>query len=174
MRVWVRSDYAAELAVLFGWLATLLPWNLTLTRLPGIGSILFVRFPFLEVRYAWGVPLAEGLRANTVVGAWQRQAGQTLVTAYEVWLVGAALLSLTALLGVLMYAGDERDDSVAARIDERIDTVRLMGAGLLAAGAVFGVATYVLWEHSLPGTPWPVGTVLYLAFGAVLVGAERA
>jgi len=61
--MWVRSEYANELAVLSAWLALLLPWNVSrVTRTDELSqggglvntevdsSIFFLRFPFAEVQ----------------------------------------------------------------------------------------------------------------------------
>lgn len=61
--MWVRSEYANELAVLSAWLAVLMPWNVTrhertdnLSLLGGLlnadaeSKITFIRFPFLEIQ----------------------------------------------------------------------------------------------------------------------------
>mgnify|MGYP000224076028 CR=1 FL=1 len=39
MRPWVRSEYAPELAVVSAWLAVLIPWNVTLSRLSEVGIV---------------------------------------------------------------------------------------------------------------------------------------
>jgi hypothetical protein len=61
--MWVRSEYANELAVLSAWLSVLIPWNITrhkrtdqLTFLDGLvvaspqSRITFLRFPFFEIQ----------------------------------------------------------------------------------------------------------------------------
>jgi len=61
--MWVRSEYANELAVLSAWLAVLVPWNVTqhtrtdnLSLLDGLlnadaeSKIFFLRFPFLGIQ----------------------------------------------------------------------------------------------------------------------------
>jgi hypothetical protein len=61
--MWVRSEYANELAVLSAWLSVLVPWNVTqhtrtdtLSLLDGLlnadaeSNIFFLRFPFLEIQ----------------------------------------------------------------------------------------------------------------------------
>jgi hypothetical protein len=53
----VRSECAGELAVLSAWVAALLPWNVSFLWALS-GGLLVVWFPFVEMRYSIGLPLA--------------------------------------------------------------------------------------------------------------------
>lgn len=164
--MWVRSDYAEELAVACAWLAALIPWNVSFNDLGSTGSLLFVRFPFFQVRYTWGVPLARAISLDSVLGALSRQSTTTLGEAYLGWAAGAGVVLVAVALGVAMYA--ELD------VLDRVPTVRSVGALLLLAGLVFAVATYLLYTRGLPGVPIPVGVAFQVAFGVVLLRAELA
>ena len=49
--MWVRSEYASELAVLSAWLAALVPWNVAYhARAPVDSTIFFVRFALVELQ----------------------------------------------------------------------------------------------------------------------------
>jgi len=165
MRVWVRSEYAAELAVVFAWLGVLVPWNVTFSALPRVGSVLFVRFPLGQVRYVFGIPFARAVKLDTAYSAWQYQAGTSMATAYAIWLVGAALVALALLLSFAMYADETRV--------EPYRPVAVMGILLFGAGVALAVATISLYTRGFPGLPVPVGVPLLCAFGVVLLFAAR-
>jgi len=166
--VWVRSEYAGELAVLSAWLAALVPWNVTYS--PGVagGSLLFVRFPFFQVRYTFGVPFARGVDLRDPLSAVAFQSGQSLQVAYETWVAGAGVLALAVLLSLAYYA---REESVERGLP--VDPVRLMGGLLGLAGVVF-LAANVLLTRGFPGVPLPVGALFCLVFGGVLLTVDRA
>ena len=170
--VWVRSEYAGELAVAFAWLAALLPWTVSYSTLPGLGSVLFVRFPFVQVRYAFGIPVADGVSVRTPLDALALQSGQSVAVAYSAWVGGAAAIGAALLLSVLLY----RDEAgVEARIESLvgISAVRVVGGLLALAAVVFSVATWLLWTRGLPGIQLPVGVVLLYVFGGTLLVVRR-
>jgi hypothetical protein len=165
--VWVRSEYAGELAVLSAWLCALVPWNVTYS--PAVaGGLLFVRFPFFQVRYAFGDGLARTFAVSDPLSAVAFQRGQSIQLPYQVWAVGAGVLLAAVLLSVVYYA---REEAVEAG---PVDPVRAMGALLLAAGLVLTAATALLVTRGLPGVPIPVGLVVPYALGGVLLTIERA
>jgi hypothetical protein len=171
MRVWISSEYAPELAVVFAWLGALIPWNVTFSDLQGIGSVLFVRFPLFQIRYAHGVPAAEAISIRDPYSAIQFQrAGEqvgTIADAYTVWLLGAALIAVALALSVALYLAETR---VTGWLRE---PVTLMGVVLLLAGVVHGVATVLLYVRGFPGLPVPIGVPFEVGFGALLLSAER-
>jgi len=165
--VWVRSEYAGELAVLSAWLAALVPWNVTYSPNVAGGSLLFVRFPFLQVRYAFGVPLARAVDVSDPLSAAAFQAGSSIQVAYQAWIVGAAVLAVAVGLSLLYY---RREAAVEAG---PVDPVRLMGALLTLGAVTLAAATYLLATRGFPGIPIPVGVVVTLVLGAVLLRVER-
>ncbi len=166
--VWVRSEYAGELAVLSAWLCTLIPWNVTYSPSVAGGSLLFVRFPLFQVRYTFGLALARGVTVMDPLSAIRFQQGASIQFAYQVWAVGAALVGGALLLSVAYYAREEQVETGP------VDPVRLMGALLTGAGLVLSVATYFLFVRGFPGVPIPLGVVFLLVFGAILLRIERA
>ncbi|MFB6096000.1 MAG: hypothetical protein ABEJ74_01260 [Haloferacaceae archaeon] len=179
--VWVRSEYAGELAVVFTWLSALVPWNVTYSPDIGGGSALFVRFPFVQVRYVWGVDVPQPIRTTVPVPGWLLpgvfppdfsalvfQEGHTILLAYQVWAVGAAVLAVAVAFSVVYYLREERVEAMA------VDPVRLLGVLLATAGVVLGVATYLLATRGFPEVPIPLGVLFLLGFGVVLLTAERA
>lgn len=165
--VWVRSEYAEELAVLLAWLSALLPWNVSFSQLGGVGDLLFVRFPLVQVRYTYGVPLARGTLVLDPISAARFQQGTTVATAYWVWAVGAALVAAALVLSFALYFEDER---VA---DADFDPVRAMGALLGGAAVVLTVATVLVWTRGVPAIHVPLGLVVLYVFGGVLLTVER-
>jgi uncharacterized protein (TIGR04206 family) len=164
--VWVRSEYAGELAVLSAWLSALIPWNVTYSAGVAGGSLLFVRFPFVQVRYTYGVPFAKAIDVRDPLSAIRFQAGHPLQTAYEVWAVGAAVLALALALSVAYYAREDLIESGP------VDPVRLMGALLGLAGVVLLAANYLL-TAGFPGLPIPIGSLFLLVFGGLLLTVDR-
>jgi len=165
--MWVRSEYAGELAVLLTWLSALLPWNVTYSPGVGGGSLLFVRFPLLQIRYSFGVSLARGVSVADPLSAIAFQRGQAIELAYQVWAVGAALFAAAVVVSLLYY----RDEAWAESWP--VDPVRLLGGLLFGTGAVFAGATYLLLTRGFPGVPIPVGVAFLLLFGGVLLTVDR-
>ncbi|QLG62875.1 DUF7549 family protein [Halorarum salinum] len=173
--VWVRSEYAGELAVVSTWFAALIPWNVLYGDAFG-GSVLLVRFPLLEIQYAFGVPFTEATSVRDPVSAYRLQAGQPVADAYAAWLVGAALLAVALAVSAYYYREEERAESWP------VDPVSVLGGLLVACGVVFAAASALLvggvlgvdlGGGGLDGISIPVGVAFYLAFGAVLLRAEQ-
>lgn len=177
--VWVRSKYAGELAVLLAWLSALVPWNITYSSNVGDVSALFVRFPLFQVRFVWGVDVNRNVALTTPIPGWllpgwldrlsalSFQQGQTILLAYQVWAVGAAVFAIAIALSIAYYLREERVEGFA------IDPVRLMGGLLGITGGIFAVATYLLYTRGFPGVPVPIGVVFLLVFAGLLLSAER-
>lgn len=165
--VWVRSEYAGELAVLSAWLAALLPWNVTYSTGIAGGDVLFVRFPLLQVRYTYGIPVTRAVSISDPLSAMAFQSGQTILLAYQAWAVGAAVVAAAVALSVVYYFREEAVESAP------VDPVRVMGVLLGLAGVVLAVATYLLYTRGFPGVPIPIGVVVLLLLGGVLLRVER-
>jgi hypothetical protein len=165
--MWVRSEYAGELAVLSTWLSALLPWNVTYSPGVGGGALLFVRFPFFQVRYSFGVPLARRVALADPLSAIAFQRGQAIELAYQTWAVGAAVLAVAVVVSLLYY----RDESIEESWP--VDPVRLLGTLLFGTGVVLAGATYLLLTRGFPGLPIPIGVVFLLLFGGLLLTVDR-
>jgi len=166
MRLWVRSEYAAELAVVFAWLTALIPWNVTHSDLGSTGAVLFIRWPLFQIRYTFGVPLADAVKIDYAYGALRYQSGQSMALPYQAWVVAAAVFAVALLLSIAMYTQEDRLDMELA--------VSVMGGLLVLSGLVFAVATYLLSQHGFPGVPIPVGVPFALVFGGILLQMYRA
>jgi uncharacterized protein (TIGR04206 family) len=165
--VWVRSEYAGELAVVVTWLAALIPWNVTYSSGISGGSVLFVRFPFFQVRYAFGATPARRIALTDPLSAIAFQQGQTIQVAYQAWAVGAAVLAVGVVVATLYYRDEERLEAGPA------DPVRVLGGILGLSGAVLAVATSLLFTRGFPGVPVPVGVVFLLIFGGLLLTVDQ-
>jgi hypothetical protein len=166
--VWVRSEYAGELAVLSAWLCSLMPWNVTYSPSVAGGALLFVRFPFFQIRYTFGLPIASGTLVMDPLSAIRFQEAASIQLAYQVWAVGAVVLAVAVALSIVYYV---REDAVEAG---PVDPVRLMGGLLALSGTVLAGATALLVTRGFPGLPIPLGVVFLFAFGGVLLTIERA
>lgn len=174
---WVKSEYAGELAVVSAWIAALLPWYASygpdalreIAAEEGSGAVLFVRWPFFQVRYVFGVPFADGTVSSTVFDATEIYGELGGVeAAYQAWYVGAAVLALAVLLSVAMYADYERvEDALPA------PSVRVMG-GLLGLGGLCLTAATVLFARraDFEGIPVPVGLVVVLVLAGLLLRVD--
>jgi hypothetical protein len=165
MDVWVRSEYAGELAVLSAWIAALLPWSVSFSRVLA-GGLLVVRFAFVEVRYAVGVPFTSAVDLVDPLTGAAVQRGTASATGYRLWSVGAAVLAVALLVSVVYYRHEARLD------DGPVDPVRAIGGLLLVGSGVLGAATLSLFSR-FPGLTLPVGVPLTLALAVALLLAER-
>jgi uncharacterized membrane protein len=165
MDVWVRSEYAGELAVLSAWIAALLPWSVSVSRVFA-GGLLVVRFAFVEVRYAIGVPFTSAVDIVDPFTAAAVQRGTASATGYRLWSVGAAVVAVAVALSVVYY----RREGLLE--DAPVDPVRALGVLILVGSVVLGAATASLFT-GFPGLTLPVGVPLTLALAVVLLLAER-
>lgn len=164
--MWVRSEYAGELAVLSVWANALIPWSLSVASADG-ASLVVVRFQLFLLQYIFGISLGAQERPfQTVVGAIDFETG-AVGQAYEVWLAAAAVFAVALLVSVVYYAVDERLAAVSP-----VDPVRLLGGLLVLTGAVETVALVRLWE-AFPGTLVPVGVLFCYLLGGLLLIVER-
>jgi uncharacterized protein (TIGR04206 family) len=196
--MWVKSEYASELAVLSAWVAMVLPWNVVyFPNAAGGSTVVFLRFALVEiqVRAATIITLvnnrtgdvrrvaADGLLAQQFPGT--ELAADVFVTTpptsalfYEApelqqaglaWTVAAASFLLAFVLSLALYT---KEEAVRERLP--VDPVRLLGA-LLAAGTVgTALATWLYYlARDLAGTPIPVGVVIIGVLAVVLLRAER-
>ncbi|UVE49215.1 hypothetical protein KU306_09780 [Haloferax larsenii] len=166
--VWVRSEHAGALSVVATWLCALLPWNLMYSPNIADGSLLFVRFPFFQVRFAWGIDVAQRIALSDPLSAVAFQAGQPIAVGYKAWSVGAAVMAIAVLFSVVYYTQEERVE------DGPVDPVRVLGGLLGLAGVVLAASTYLLATRGFPGIPVPLGVVLLFVFAGVLLTVERA
>lgn len=147
MDVWVRSEYAGELAVLSAWVAALLPWSVSFVRALS-GGLLVVRFPFVEVRYGIGLPLARAVEVVGPLSAFRLQQGTTSAAGYRLWVPGAAVFVIALALSVAYYLRETRLEAGP------VDPVRAMGVVLLAGSLVLGGASLLLFD-GFPGALSP-------------------
>lgn len=165
--MWVRSEYAGELAVLSAWLGAFVPWDVSLVSDVAGGNALFVRFPFVEVRYAFGLPVGRATLVLDPLSALGFYRDTAVAVGYQVWLLGAVLVAAALALSAAYYLREERVASGP------VDPVRLMGALLTGAGVTFAAATYLIATRGFPSVPVPVGAGLLLLLGAVLLRVDR-
>ncbi|WP_248896593.1 DUF7549 family protein [Haloplanus halobius] len=165
--MWVRSEYAGELAVLMTWLAALIPWNVSYAAGTSGSAVLFVRFPLVQVRYVFGVPIARGVSLADPLSAIAFQQGQPIELVYQVWAVGAGVYAAALLVSIVYYRREAWAESWP------VDPVRLLGALLLVTGLVFAAATYYLATRGFSSLPIPIGVGFLLLFGGLLLVIER-
>lgn len=172
--VWVKSEYAGELAVVSAWISAVLPWYVSYApEIEGTdGSALFLRFPFLQIRYIFGIPFADATDIRTPTGLLFRQA-DTIETgaaeaAYPVWYVAAAIVGLAVLLSFAMYVDLDRVEEALP-----IHPVRVMGGLLTGASVILAASAVLFYVHSAFGEyPVPIGVVVMFLLGVSLLRVE--
>lgn len=174
--VWVKSEYAEELAVLMTWLSLLVPWSVSygsfaVTEMRDL-TLVIIRFPFVAVRYQFGVSFLSGTTVDTPVGFRQEvvNSGGSVTSqlpGFDLWLVGVAILCVAFVVSLLLYFEVEALESFP------VDPVRLQGALLLALGVVLLGSSYVLFTTQT-ALFVPFGVFIHVVFGAMLLRVDRA
>lgn len=177
--VWVKSEYAEELAVLSAWLCAAIPWSISaaIGDING-GTLVEIHFPFVLVRFLFGieVPAANPL----VLFPWEAiefYGSAPGPLPFAVWTISAAVMAVAVLLSVVMYLFESRLEALP------VDPVRLMGGLLLVSALLVTVASGLLQFGALPvesvetdafpGVLLPVGVVFQFVFAYMLLRVER-
>jgi uncharacterized protein (TIGR04206 family) len=172
--VWVKSEYAEELAVLVTWLSALLPWSVSYGTFAVSESneltLVILRFPYLAIRYQLGFQILNGTTVQTPLGFRQEvvAAGESTaaqIPGFDLWLVALALLTVALAISFLMYFEVDAVDALP------LDPVRILGGLLLAVGVVLLGSTYVLFSTQ-SALFIPFGVLLHLAFGVILLRVD--
>lgn len=163
--MWVKSEYAGELAVLSAWLCALLPWGISVAS---EGSVRLIRFHFLYlfVQFLTGSDFVP----DTFVMVWEAPgypANPETAFGYQLWLLAGVVLTVALALSVAYYHHDEE-------LEERspVDPVRAMG-GLLVGAAIPLTATTYFLTVGFRGLTVPIGVVFMYVLGALLLVVER-
>jgi len=165
--MWVRSEYAGELAVLSAWLCALLPWSVSYASDGGV-RLVRIHFLYLYFQFAPGSGLAQLLDTTVLATDAARVAGNRSATfGYRLWVLGAVAFTV-ALAGSLAYY------RLDARLEERspVDPVRAMGGLLGASGLLLAAATYFV-HVGTRGFTVPVGVLFMVVLGGSLLVVER-
>lgn len=193
---WIKEEYAAEVAVLTTWIATVLPWSVSYVSYSGgapVDSLLvFFRFPVFEIQARFpgkiegngeviqtvpsefltdqfgGVALLGNIYLGVPVLRLDDVAGLVSV-AHVLWSAAALLMGLLFVLSVAMY---RREDRIQAWLPRDYVTVTSLGFGVIAVLLAGATATLAMADAPY-GTPVPIGVVLLCAFAIALWRAER-
>lgn len=195
--VWVKSEYADELAVIVTWLSMVLPWSVAYNSKGPLGSHLaFVRVSIFELQLRFpsnitfnGVPLDVARALDVVYNGFQIGGNfygsfpPTAALFYEgtnfeyagalalgnaFWSLGGLCMLVAFALSIAMY---RRENATRARLP--IAYPRLAGWLLIAASVCLAVATAWFYvARSRVGIPIPVGLLVIIALGASLVTAD--
>jgi hypothetical protein len=140
-----------------------MPW--VVTYIPQ-GTQIRIHFPHVFVQFT---PTLAEFRAFAVFvhRGPQGAAAEATATAYQLWGVGAVVLTLALLLSVVYYLYEGRLESASP-----VDPVRLMGLLLVGAGLPLAVACYYLWVGLAVFTV-PLGAFFMFFFGGTLLLVER-
>jgi hypothetical protein len=197
--MWVRSEYAGELAVLATWLTALLPWSVSVLRespswLDGTFTVVNIRFLFFQFHYVFGVALGRQSLDGLVQAVWEIPGfvPSNQVPEGRLWLAAAGFFALVLLASFVYYARDERLEAGAERAEMRIgdaapggladalpaavasrltlDPVRAFGACFAVLAVAFSVATAMFFQHQPTA---PVGAAFMWVFAVVLLRVER-
>ncbi|MXR50818.1 TIGR04206 family protein [Halovenus sp. WSH3] len=162
--MWVRSEYAGELAVLSTWLCGLAPWAVTwIAR--GEATGYFFWFHAINLLFTPGLNIP-GERPLWVWGflEFSVYTGETYAT--YLWLAGTGVFGVALGLSVAYYVAEERIQSLT------VDPVKILGGLLVASAVLLGGACVLLVRNHL-GTTVPVGVVLQVVLGVILLRTER-
>jgi uncharacterized protein (TIGR04206 family) len=164
--VWVKSEYAGELAVLATWLVGLAPWSVSTFSISGL-RVAALRFLPFRLQYIFGgaVPNERPFIWSWEVANFQQSAELTL--AGRLGFATFVIYLLPFFLSLFYYFEEER---VAATLP--VDPVRLF-AGLLGLVGVVSLAASVLFVQFFPGFTVPLGSLLALVFAYLLATVER-
>lgn len=165
--MWVRSEYAGELAVLSAWLSALLPWSVSHANL-GELDLFRIHFVFGFLQFVPGIDLGQARQTGVFV---HRGPGfpedATVALGYRLWLAAAVVFALVLVWSILYYVYDDR-------LEERspLDPVRVMGLLLLATALPLTAATYYV-TVGFVGVTVPVGVAFMYLFGGLLLTVDR-
>lgn len=169
---WVNNDYINEFTVLLAWCVALIPWNIQYVTLPEFGRMVFVRFPFFQIRYQLGFELGQQNLLLSPLGALNYQAGNPMADPYTWWVIAAAPLGLSFLLATSMYILDIDDFPVSIEDVQTklpVPLARMMG-GLFALGtAALTGATYLLFTTGFQDVNVPIGILFLGIFSYILL-----
>jgi len=198
--MWVRSEYAGELAVLATWLTALLPWSVSVLRespswIDGTFTVVNIRFVFLQFHYLFGIALGRQSLDGLVQFVFEIPGfvPTNQVPEGRLWLATAVFFGGMLLLSVVYYARDEWLEAAAERAEVRVadaipdaladavpatvaarltlDPVRVFGACFAVLAVAFSVSTAMFFQHQ---PTVPVGALFMWVFAAVLLRVERA
>lgn len=165
--MWVRSEYAGELAVLSTWLCALLPWSVSYAS-GGGDRLIRVYFLYVLFQFAPGSVFASFIdNAILVVEAPSFPNAPATALGFQLWLLGALVFTAALAVSVLYYRDEDR-------LEERspVDPVRAIGGLLVAAAVPLTGAAYFVSTGGI-GTAVPIGVVFMYALGGLLLVVER-
>lgn len=165
--VWVRSEHAGALAVLSVWANVFIPWSISHSQFSPRVSRVVVRFHFVAFQFLYGIQLEGAERPVLWVFAapgFPQDAG--VVTAYQLWLLAAAIFAIAVLISLAYYAAEERLENGP------VDPVRVLGALLVGAAIVLSASVVLLWNHVV-GITVPLGVLFLYALGGTLLVIQR-
>ena len=165
--MWVRSEYAGELAVLSAWLCALLPWSVSYASQGGL-RLYRIHFLYLFFQFVPGIDFGQYDTPYLLV---YRAPGfpdnADVAFGYQLWILAAAVFTAALALSAVYYVYDER---LEARLP--VDPVRLMGGLLILAAVPLTASTYLLFT-GFAGITIPVGILFMYLLGGLLLVVER-
>lgn len=165
MDLWIRRDAERTVAAGAALLAALLPWDVTYIGDIAGGSLLYVRFPFVEFQWADGIQSASPATLRLVQDAAALHTGGPLEPAYQAYVVGAAAVALALVLAAGLAATEGRDGG--------LNPTRVVGGLLGVGGLAFVAGWYLVFTRGAAGLDVPLGAVIVPALGVTLLVAER-
>jgi len=165
--MWVRSEYAGELAVLSAWVCALLPWSVSYAS-PGDLQVFRIHFMYVLFQFVPGVAFGARVDPIVLVDDGPAFASDPSVTlAYRLWIVATAVFTLALVWSVIYYVYDDRLEARSP-----LDPVRVMGGLLLLTAGPLAAGTYYL-ASGLPATTVPVGVPFVVVLGDLLLVVDR-
>jgi len=165
--MWVRSEYAGELAVLSAWLCALLPWSVSYASQGGL-RLYRIHFLYLFFQFIPGVDFGQYDTPYLLV---HRAPGfpdnASVAFGYQLWILATAVFTVALALSAVYYVYDERLEA-----ESPVDPVRLMGALLILSAVPLTASTYLLLT-GFAGITVPIGILFMYLLGGLLLVVER-
>lgn len=168
--MWVKSEYAGEVAVLSTWLCALLPWSFS-TFQTSVGSqasvtAIWIRFFPGRFLYLRGAIQRGESPWNWVWEVPEFVATQGETTAAYVWILAVVVFLLPFAFSIFYYFEEERVE------DWEYDQVRIIGGLLVASGLLLLASSGLLFVNQ-SGNTFPIGSLIQMGLGVILLRAER-
>jgi uncharacterized protein (TIGR04206 family) len=161
--MWVRSEYAGELAVVSTWVCALLPWSVSYAS-QGSVRLIRIHFLYLFFQFVPGIDLGEiGVPYLLVYQAPSFPENTAVAFGYRLWIVAAVVFSVALGVSIVYYAYDEQ-----LELRSPVHPVRALGGLLLAAAVPLTGTTYFLFD-GFAGTTIPIGVVFMYLLGSILL-----
>jgi uncharacterized protein (TIGR04206 family) len=159
MTRWIKEEYEGVIAFLFISVGAVLPWNVSSAIVPGLGiNIYHIRWWFGQIRHI--TSQINGFQ--NVYGGVLQQQGTAVFPAFVLWGITTIVFTLAVLLAIALLIREET-------VTKRINVHRVAGGLLTLSGLGYIASSIIMTMNGFPGIYIPVGALLLLLFGGILL-----